>query len=53
LNIPHAGRQVWRSTFHHLIALFSTVAGKEADARGLATIFRNEINDLAAFLTAV
>jgi hypothetical protein len=33
-------------TFHHLIALFCTVAGKALTARGLATNYCNEIKDL-------
>ena len=36
----------FQGTFHHLIALFSTVAGKEHRARGHATQICNEINDL-------
>jgi hypothetical protein len=34
-------------TFHHLIALFCTVAGKAHRGKGLATNFCNEIKDLA------
>ncbi|QKV51817.1 hypothetical protein [Comamonas antarctica] len=32
--------------FHHLIALFSTVAAKRCEASGGVTIICNEINDL-------
>ncbi|HRO81515.1 MAG TPA: hypothetical protein PLR92_08790, partial [Alicycliphilus denitrificans] len=33
-------------TFHHLIALFCTVAGKARQATGESTKFCNEIKDL-------
>jgi hypothetical protein len=39
-------KTAFEGTFHHLIALFSTVAGNAHAARGLATIFCNEIKDL-------
>jgi hypothetical protein len=39
-------KTAFEGTFHHLIALFSTVAGNAPAARGLATIFCNEIKDL-------
>jgi hypothetical protein len=39
-------------TFHHLIALFSTVAGKAHSTKVRAGIFCNQINDLAAVANA-
>jgi hypothetical protein len=39
----------FKGTFHHLIALFCTVAGKALQARALAINFCNEIKDLEAF----
>ncbi|MFT3812610.1 MAG: hypothetical protein QM740_04440 [Acidovorax sp.] len=40
-------------TFHHFIALFTTVAGKACRAPGFAPDFCNEINDLERFLTLI
>ncbi|MCL4772106.1 MAG: hypothetical protein KJZ76_17470 [Burkholderiaceae bacterium] len=42
--------QTGNGTFHHLIALFCTVAGKAAFATGFATTSCNEIKDLGAVL---
>jgi hypothetical protein len=41
-----------RRTFHHLIALFCTVAAKTIYASGPATNFSNEIKDLEAISEA-
>ncbi|WP_404300429.1 hypothetical protein [Alicycliphilus denitrificans] len=41
-----------KGTFHHLIALFCTVAGKARQPIGESTKFCNEINDLAPYLKA-
>ncbi|HNN88759.1 MAG TPA: hypothetical protein PKN26_04845 [Giesbergeria sp.] len=42
--------QTGNGTFHHLIALFCTVAGKAVFATGFATTSCNEIKDLDASL---
>jgi hypothetical protein len=44
--------QSLEDTFHHLIALFSTLSGKQHNAMGLRLIFCNEINHLAPRLEA-
>jgi hypothetical protein len=49
LTTPGTRKTGLKGTFHHLIALFCTVAGKAGHARGHATIFCNEIKDLEAF----
>jgi hypothetical protein len=49
LTIPGTRKTALKGTFHHLIALFCTVAGKAGHARGHATNFCNEIKDLEAF----
>jgi hypothetical protein len=40
----------FEGTFHHLIALFCTVAGKAHRTRGCPPNFGNEINNLGATL---